>query len=96
MWQILRWMEGIVTLRMITGELNVHDSAPHIIFQPTTTICVSADLWLLDFELDISIHSRYIAEIQDAAVLLQEKIKIYHMAVDDFTPEVDTPSDPYK
>ncbi len=95
MWQILRRMEGNVTLRMITGELNVHDSAPHIIFQPTNTIYVSADLWLLNIELDISNHSGYITDVERAATVLQEKISLYHTAVNGYNPGLDEHSEHY-
>jgi hypothetical protein len=71
----------LVTLRIITGELQVHDSAPHIIFQPTNTIFVSADLWLLNIELDISNHSGYIADVERAAAAQQTKNSLYHTAV---------------
>ncbi len=89
MWQFLRRMIGMVTLRMITGDLNVHDSAPHIIFQPTNTIYVSADLWLLNIELDISNHSGYIADVERAAAAQQTKNSLYHTAVNAYDQSFD-------
>ncbi|MCP4271689.1 MAG: hypothetical protein GY781_06945, partial [Gammaproteobacteria bacterium] len=85
-------MTIIVTLRNIAGDLQVHDSPPHIIFQPTNTIFVSADLWLLNIELDISNHSGYITDVERAAAALQGKIRTYHMAVNDYNPGRDEPS----
>ena len=81
MWQFLKRMIILVTLRRIAGELQVHDSAPHIIFQPTNTIFVSADLWLLNIELDISNHSGYFTDVERIEVAQQQKNSLYHTAV---------------
>jgi hypothetical protein len=50
---------------------------------------VSADLWLLNIELDISNHSEYIKEVERAAIQLQRKNSLYHTAVNAYDQSLD-------